>query len=224
MLGRLRRDYPNCFSFLIDPGQSQVFLGATPERLLKTQNGTFHLDALAGTVPRGSGAEADQALGQTLLSSPKERQEHAIVVDDIVELLSPFGEVSFPDEPELKALANVWHLFTPITLRPDKPVSLLTLVKRLHPTSAVGGMPREAAFALIHRMEDFDRGWYGSPVGWLNGRGHGEFAVALRTGTIAGNRVRLFAGGGIVAESDPEQEYEETQVKFQPLLSALGQE
>jgi isochorismate synthase len=224
MLGRLRKDYPNCFSFQIDPGHGQVFLGATPERLLKTQNGTFHLDALAGTVPRGSGTAADQAMGQTLLTSPKERLEHTIVVDDIEELLSPFGEVSYPDEPELKALANVWHLFTPITLRPSQPVSLLRLVKQLHPTSAVGGLPREAAFALIHEMEDFDRGWYGSPVGWMNGRGHGEFAVALRTGTISGNRVRLFAGGGIVSDSDPEQEYVETQVKFQPLLSALGQE
>ncbi|HEX7926332.1 MAG TPA: isochorismate synthase, partial [bacterium] len=188
MLGRLRNDYPNCFSFLIDPGQGQVFLGATPERLLKTQNGTYHLDALAGTMPRGSGAEADQAMGQTLLSSPKERQEHAIVVDDIVELLSPFGEVHAPDEPELKALANVWHLFTPIALRPTQPVSLLSLVKHLHPTSAVGGMPRESAFALIHRMEDFDRGWYGSPVGWQNGRGHGEFAVALRKVVLALSR------------------------------------
>lgn len=224
MLGRLRHAYPNCFSFLVDPGQGQVFLGATPERLMKTQNGTFHVDALAGTVPRGTDAEADQAMGETLLSSPKERLEHAIVVDDIVELLSPFGEVTLPEEPELKALANVWHLFTPITLRPSRPVSLLTLVRQLHPTSAVGGLPREAAFALIHRMEDFDRGWYGSPVGWLDGRGHGEFAVALRTGTIAGNRVRLFAGGGIVADSDPETEYAETQVKFQALLSALGQE
>ncbi len=224
MLGRLRHAYPNCFSFLIDPGHGQVYLGATPERFLKTQNGTFHLDALAGTMPRGSGAAADRAMGQMLLNSPKERLEHAIVVDDIVDVLSPYGEVTLPEGPELKPLANVWHLFTPITLQPGRPVSLLALLERLHPTPAVGGLPREAAFALIHRMEDFDRGWYGSPVGWLNGRGHGEFAVALRTGTIAGNRLRLYAGGGILADSDPEREFEETQIKFQPLLSALGQE
>ncbi len=224
MLGRLRHAYPNCFSFLVDPGQGQVYLGATPERFLKTQNGTFHLDALAGTMPRGSGAAADQAMGQRLLRSPKERLEHAIVVDDIVEVLSPYGAVTLPEGPELKPLANVWHLFTPIALKPSRPVSLLTLVERLHPTPAVGGLPREAAFALIHRMEEFDRGWYGSPVGWLNGRGQGEFAVGLRSGTLCGNRVRLFAGGGIMADSDPEREYEETQIKFQPLLSALGQE
>src|SRR5262249_24086710 len=105
-----------------------------------------------------------------------------------------------------------------------QPTSLLALIRKLHPTSAVGGLPREDAFRLIHRMEDFDRGWYGSPVGWLDGRGHGEFAVALRTGTIQGNPVRLFAAAGIVDDSDPGQEYDETQVKFQPLLSALGQE
>ena len=224
MLQRLRRDYPDCFAFLVDPGQGSLYLGATPERLVKTDNGSFHLTALAGTMPRGSGEEADHAMGRRLFDSPKERQEHAIVVDDMLEALLPFGQVNMPEAPQLKALANVWHLHTPLVLRPSRPVSLLTLVERLHPTPAVGGLPRGPAFDLIRRVETFDRGWYAGPVGWINGDRQGEFAVALRSGTVSGNRVRLFAGGGIMAESDPEREFEETQVKFQPLLSALGQE
>jgi isochorismate synthase len=224
MLGRLRRNYPDCFTFLVDPGAGRFYLGATPERLVKTENGSFQLTALAGTMPRGSGEDADRAMGRRLFDSPKERQEHAVVVDDMLEALAPFGQVDLPEIPQLKALANVWHLHTPIVLRPRRPVSLLTLVERLHPTPAVGGLPRGPAFDLIRRMENFDRGWYAGPVGWLNGNGQGEFAVALRSGTVSGKRVRLFAGGGIMAESDPEREFEETQVKFQPLLSALGQE
>ena len=101
---------------------------------------------------------------------------------------------------------------------------MLALLERLHPTPAVGGHPREEAFALIRECERFERGWYAAPVGWMNARGEGEFAVALRAGKLAGSHLQLFAGGGIMADSDPEREYEETQIKFQPLLSALASE
>ncbi len=224
MLRRLRAAYPQCFNFVVDPGQGTAYVGATPERLLRFEPGRVQGGALAGTFPRGSGPEADLALGRLLLESPKEREEHAIVVEAILEAFAGLGRVEAPEEPVLRKLRNVQHLFTPITLVPHGPVQPLRLVERLHPTPAVGGQPREAAFRLIRRWENFDRGWYGAPLGWINARGEGEFAVALRSGTVSGQRVRLFAGGGIVADSDPEREYEETQIKFQPLLSSLGQE
>jgi len=224
LLERLRGAYPDCTAFLADPGAGQVYLGATPEGLARMESGRVSLGALAGTFPRGATPEADAALRRLLLESAKEREEHAIVVETIRAALAGLGRIDLADEPEVRAFRNVWHLFTPITLIPDRGVSLLGLVERLHPTPAVGGFPRDAALDVIRRVESFDRGWYGAPLGWLNARGEGEFVVTLRSGTVAGGRVRLFAGGGIVADSDPEREFEETRIKFQPLLGALGQE
>ena len=224
LLVRLRTAYPECYTFLADPGAGLVYLGASPERLAHMQEGRVSLGALAGTFPRGATPEADAALKRMILESPKEREEHGIVVDTIREAVAGFGRVDLPDEPEVRPLKNVWHLFTPIALIPEGRVSLLALVERLHPTPAVGGLPREPALDLIRSLESFDRGWYGSPLGWLNAHGDGEFAVTLRSGVVSGNKVRLFAGGGIVADSDPEREFEETRIKFQPLLGALGQE
>ena len=224
LLMRLRVAYPECYAFLADPGAGQVYLGATPERLARLEGGRVSLAALAGTFPRGATPEADAALKRLILESPKEREEHAIVVDAMREALAGLGNLDIPDEPEVRALKNVWHLFTPITLVPMAETSLLDLLQRLHPTPAVGGLPRGPALDLMRRLESFDRGWYGAPLGWFNSRGEGEFVVTLRSGVVSGGRVRLFAGGGIVAESDPEREFEETRIKFQPLLSALGQE
>lgn len=224
LLARLRCAYPDCTTFLADPGAGQVYLGATPEGLARLESGRVSLGALAGTFPRGATPEADAALRRLILESAKEREEHGIVVETIRGALAGLGRIDLAEEPEVRAFRNVWHLFTAITLVPDAGVSLLGLVERLHPTPAVGGFPREAALDVIRRVESFDRGWYGAPFGWLNARGEGEFVVTLRSGTVAGGRVRLFAGGGIVADSDPEREFEETRIKFQPLLGALGQE
>jgi isochorismate synthase len=228
-LARLRAAYPDCYTFLSDPGAGRAFVGATPERLARMDPGTVTLGALAGTFPRGATPAADAALKRLMLENPKEREEHAIVVDAIRAALAGLGRLDIPDEPEVRAFKNVWHLFTPVFLTPSARVSLLSLVERLHPTPAVGGLPREAALEAVRRLETFDRGWYGAPLGWLNGRGEGEFAVALRAGLVStdsaqSGSVRLIAGGGIVADSDPEREFEETRIKFQPMLGALGQE
>ncbi len=224
LLSRLRKAYPDCYNFLVDPGKGQVFLGATPERLARFENGHVKLAAMAGTVPRGNTPEADEALARYLLESRKEREEHNIVVDGLLESLEGLGAVSYPSEPVLVHLNNVHHLYTPITLKPKRHVSVLSLLGGIHPTAAVGGHPREEAFRLIRESEHFDRGWYGAPVGWMNAQGEAEFAVALRSGVMRENRLQLYAGGGIVADSDPGQEYEETQIKFQPMLTALAEE
>jgi len=225
ILEQLRRAYPGCFNFLVDPGAGEVFVGATPERLARFNGPTVRLGALAGSAPRGDRAEADDALGQRLMDSAKERWEHRIVVDAILDAVAPLGgEVERPEAPQLVKLSNVQHLYTPITLHADAPVSPYTLLERLHPTPAVGGHPRPVALEFIAHQEHFVRGWYAGPVGWLNARGEAEFAVALRSGTLSAERVRLFAGNGIVGDSDPEREYFETQLKLQPLLSALAHE
>ncbi len=222
-LKALRTAYPDCFSFLIDPGGGQHFMGATPERLAKLRDGLMQFGAMAGSAPRGDRTDADDALGQRLLDDPKERHEHAIVVDAILEAIRPYGgEPELPASPRLVKLTNVQHLYTPISLRPQAPASLLSLLGRLHPTPAVGGVPQYIALDFILDQDDFDRGWYAGPVGWVNARGDGEFAVALRSGAFRDGRVRLFTGAGIVADSDPETEYFETQLKLQPLLSALA--
>lgn len=222
ILAGLRANYPDCYTFLFDPGAGKVFLGASPERMARFGGGKIELAALAGTVPRGADASSDDAHGRYLLANPKEREEHKIVVEDIVEAVRGLGRIEFPESPQVVKLNNLQHLATPITLTPDSPQHPIGLLGRLHPTAAVGGRPREAAFRLIGEFESFERGWYGSPIGWMNAGGEGEFAVSLRSGLLDGDRLRLFAGGGIMADSEPEREFEETRIKFQPLLSALN--
>lgn len=224
LLARLRASYPECYTFLVAPGAGQAFLGASPERLARFDGPRVHLAALAGTAGRDARPEVDAALAEHLLASAKERSEHDIVVEGVLAAVAGLGRVSRPEAPAVLKLPNLQHLYTPITLEPTQPMAPLHLLERLHPTAAVGGHPRDEAFRLIREREHFDRGWYGAPVGWLNAAGEGEFAVALRSGTVRENRVRLFAGGGIVADSDPEREFEETRIKFQALLTALGHE
>ena len=222
ILAALRANYPECYTFLFDPGEGKVYLGASPERMARFGEGKIELAALAGTVPRGADPSSDAAHARYLLDNPKEREEHRIVVEDIVEAVRGLGRVEFPETPQVVKLNNLQHLSTPITLFPNTPQHPIALLGKLHPTAAVGGRPRETAFRLIGEFEQFERGWYGSPIGWMNARGEGEFAVSLRSGLLDGNRLRLFAGGGIMADSEPEREYEETRIKFQPLLSALN--
>lgn len=224
ILRHLRDTYPDCYTFLIDPGRGQFFLGATPERLVSTDGKQVALGALAGTAARGEHEAADEALAGLLMAGRKERLEHDIVVDAIVAAVRDLGEVERPPEPEILRLDNLQHLFTPLTLRAAKPVKLLKLVERLHPTPAVGGQPREASLRKLRAYEGFERGWYAAPVGWMDAAGNGEFAVALRSALFSGEQVRAFAGNGILADSDPEREYLETQLKLRPILAAFAHE
>lgn len=221
ILKRLRHSYPDCFNFMINPGAGQIFLGASPEQLARFENGSVHMGALAGTTPRGRNPAEDEALAQRMLESSKERSEHQIVVDGIVNSVRALGRIERPPEPHVVKLSNVQHLHTPITLHAKHRLSVISMIERLHPTPAVGGFPGPAALEQIRKSENFERGWYAGPVGWMNARGEGEFAVALRACTLKDHRVRLFAGNGIVADSDPEQEYRETQLKMLPVLSAI---
>jgi isochorismate synthase len=222
-LRTLRREYPACTTFAIGRGD-RCFLGASPERLVQVHDGEVLAAALAGSAPRGETDAADRRLGEELLRSEKDRIEHALVVEALRDGLAGIArEVAAGDDPQLLTVHNAHHLYTPIRARLRAPHSVFELIARLHPTPAVGGAPRDAALAWIRRREGWDRGWYAGPVGWVRGAaGEGEAAVAIRSALVEPGSARLFAGCGIVADSDPDQELAESGWKLRPLLSALS--
>ncbi len=222
VLRRLRMRYRGCTTFAFARGAS-CFLGATPERLVRLDGQDVRVDCLAGSAPRGAAENEDRSLGEALLGDEKERHEHALVVDAMRETLEPLcTALSVPDQPRLLPMPNVQHLHTPVegTLIEERHV--LDLVARLHPTPAAGGVPQQAACSLIRSYESFDRGWYAGPVGWIDGRGGGEFVVAIRSALLREQEALLFAGCGIVAGSDPEREYQESCLKLEPMLWAMN--
>jgi isochorismate synthase len=224
VLDRLRADYADCFVFAIARGE-HCFLGASPERLVRLRDGAVRATCLAGSIARGATPEQDQRLGAELMASAKDRAEHAFVVHAICDALADIcGERLSPGTLSLMKLRNVQHLFTPIVGRVAVGCDILDVVSRLHPTPAMGGVPREPALELIRRFEGMSRGWYAAPVGWMDARGEGEFAVAIRSALLRGADASLFAGCGIVAGSDPDREYAESCLKLRPILAALGGE
>ncbi len=221
-LDMLRRNYPHTFVFAVARG-GRTFLGASPERLVALRDGHVAASALAGSAPRGSTPAEDAALATSLLQSVKDRAEHAFVVNMIISALAEYcDQVQAPTIPGIMRVRNVQHLFTPITARLRPGYDIFDLVARLHPTPAVGGKPSQAALAWIRAREQLDRGWYAAPVGWVDARGDGEFAVALRSALVGRREATLFAGCGIVAASDPERELAETRIKLRAMLEALG--
>ncbi len=221
-LGRLRAHYPHCHVFSFTAGDA-TFLGASPELLVSLQGGEVRALALAGSARRGETPEEDDRRGRALMESAKDRAEHRTVLRAILEALGEFAtQVRAPQEPQLRKFRNIQHLATPISGRALPGVDVLDLVGRLHPTPAVCGWPTEVARAVIAEHEDFDRGWYAGPIGWLDAAGDGEFAVALRAALVRGRRAWLFAGNGIMGDSDPASELAEVELKFQPLADALA--
>ena len=218
----LERHYPECYIFAVAQGD-RCFLGATPERLVRLEAGQVAVACLAGSIGRGRTPDEDRRLGEALLGSAKDRHEHQVVLDAIMEGLSPWcTHVSAAPEPVLLKFANVQHLYTPVHGRLRNGATVLDLAAALHPTPAIGGRPAGKALALIRRLEACSRGWYSGPVGWIDGLGQGEFAVALRSALLAGDQAWLYAGCGIVAHSDPEVEFAESCLKLRPMLAALG--
>jgi isochorismate synthase len=223
VLRRLEASAPESTVFAISRG-SRTFLGATPERLVSLQGRELRTMAMAGSTPRARDPAVDDALAAELLASDKEREEHEVVVTMLREALAPVTEeLTIAPSPEVVRFRHVQHLVTPVSGRLREDASVLTLVERLHPTPAVGGTPRELALELIAEEETPERGWYAGPLGWIDRGGDGEFVVALRCGVIFGAQATLFAGCGIVADSDPEREWDESATKLLALGAALGQ-
>jgi menaquinone-specific isochorismate synthase len=217
LLARLAARAPDAYVFAC-----AGLIGATPELLVRREGTAVSSLVLAGTVPRGGTPAEDAALGAALLASAKEAEEHRYAVESVLEVLGPLcDDLTVVPEPALLALADLQHLATPVhgTLAADR--SALALAAALHPTAAVCGTPTEAAMELIRELEGMDRGRYSGPAGWVDSRGNGEWGIALRCGEIEGPRARLFAGCGIVADSDPAAELAETQTKFRVMRRAL---
>lgn len=218
----LRAENRRAHVYLFEPHPGQTFLGAAPEILAELRRGRFRATAVAGSIPRGAGDDEDYELAQALLESEKDRIEHQLTSDEMVEALTErLREMDVERDPRILALARIQHLETNITGLPGPGEDILSLVEALHPTPAVCGSPREAAHQMIRALEPFDRGWYAGPVGWFDLAGEGDFVPALRGAVGARRRWRLFAGAGIVVGSDPDAEWAETALKLEPALRAL---
>lgn len=220
-LNNLRKLHPDCYVFSTSNGR-QSFIGASPERLISIHNHELSTDALAGSAPRGKTTLEDAYFAHSLLCSEKEMREHRAVTDFIAQCLSRFGIApQMSPLPHLLQLSNIQHMQTPIRAKVPPNLHLLELLAELHPTPAVAGTPRNYAEAQIRRYETFERSLYAAPLGWVDHRGNGEFAVGIRSALIDGAHARLYAGAGIVAGSDPSRELAEIKLKLQTLLEAL---
>jgi isochorismate synthase len=218
VLEQLRRAYPAAMLFATDG-----FVGASPELLVERVGQTVRSHPMAGTAPRGADPVADAALAAGLTESAKDQIEHRFTIDMVHDTLLPW--CSYLDEeatPSIVAMANVQHLATLVEGQlSSPPASVIELMRALHPTPAVNGSPREVALELIERYEGIDRARYGGPVGWVDAAGNGAWTVGIRSAELDGHRARLFAGVGVVADSDPDAELAETRAKFEAMLNAI---
>ena len=218
-LRRLVERYPMCWAFHVDG-----LFGATPEMLVRRERGLVTSRVLAGTIRRTGDDERDLALAATLARSSKDLEEHEYAVRSVAEALEPHcSSMNVPEAPFVLHLPNVMHLATDVAgvVHDAGSVSSLQLAAALHPSAAVGGTPTPVATDLIAEIEQMDRGRYAGPVGWMDADGDGEWGIALRSAVVDGPSVRLFAGCGIVADSDPAAELAESQAKFVPVRDAL---
>lgn len=209
--------------FLFEPEPDAALVGAAPETVATLRDGVFHATAVAGSIRRGRSPREQAELAAKLLASDKDRAEQRIALDDMIARLSTVAQQIRSDpQPHVLTLARIQHLETEIRASVPAGVGVLDLLRILHPTPAVCGLPRDAALDVLAAGEPFERGWYAGPVGWFDAEGNGVFAPALRTGVARGSQWSLFAGAGIVEGSVPAAEWEETGIKFEPMLEALG--
>jgi salicylate biosynthesis isochorismate synthase len=222
VLGVLHDAYEGCAVVAVGRGD-RTFVAATPELLVRRAGNRVATLALAGTTGRSSDPAVETHLGEHLMRSAKNREEHAIVVRRIVERLDDLAIwTTAAPRPEVVKAASAQHLATPIRAHLATTVGVLDLVERLHPTPAVGGFPEPAALPVIPALEGMDRGWYAGPVGWIDATGDGDFSVALRSALLEPELARCYAGVGVVEGSDPAAELQETEIKLQALLPLLS--
>jgi isochorismate synthase len=219
----LREQFPSCFCFCCGTPEA-AFIGASPELLLRRSGASVSTVALAGSIRRSSDPAVDDHLGEQLLRSDKDREEHAIVAERIARSLRQQAVwVEAAPDPEIVKVANIQHLATPIVAQLAEPRSAVELAGMLHPTPAVGGEPWSIASGVIDELEQMDRGWYAGPVGWMDATEDGEFCVALRSALLRDREAQLYAGVGVVAGSDPAAELAETEIKLGALLPLLAE-
>ncbi|WP_411739161.1 isochorismate synthase MenF [Peribacillus sp. S4] len=222
VLEQLIAEQPLSYIFSLEAG-GDCFVGATPERLIKKQGNEVFSTCLAGSMRRGKDEQEDVCLGEELLHDQKNLQEHQYVVSMISNAFDSVCEkVMVPAGPTLMKNRHIQHLYTPVRGISKKGVTIFEFVENLHPTPAMGGLPKEKAVVRIRELEGLERGFYAGPLGWVDTYGNGEFAVGIRSALIQNNEASLFAGCGVVEDSTPESEFRETGIKFNPMLSALG--
>lgn len=221
IINNLIQTQPNSYVFAFEKGED-CFIGASPERLVRIQDDRVLSTCLAGTAPRGNSKDEDERIKEQLFHDSKNRDEHDYVVQMIRNSIQPFcHDLNIPNEPIVLSLKDLHHLYTPVTATLKEGATIFDFIKHLHPTPALGGEPKAESLAFIRQHERLDRGWYGAPLGWIDEKMNGEFAVAIRSGLIRKQIISLFAGCGVMKDSDPQLEYEETAVKFLPLFNAL---
>ena len=222
LLGALRDLFPSCFCFCVGTPEAS-FVGASPELLVRRSGAVAGTVALAGTTSRSADPAVDDHLGEAMLQSPKVREEHVIVVNRIERALRPHAVwVHGEEAPSIVKVGNLQHLATPVRAQLMEARRAIELARVLHPTPAIGGEPRDAAAELISELEGIDRGWYAGAVGWMDATDDGEFCVGLRSALLRDREAHLFAGCGIVADSDPAAELQESELKFEVLLPLLA--
>lgn len=223
VLKKLENEYPGCYIFAWKINDS-IFFGASPEMIGKFFNNKFETDALAGSIKRGKTKEEDYELEKFLLSDTKNISEHNSVVQYILSSLNEFSEKIIYEKTSVKKLKNIQHLWTPIKAEFKKNISVNTVVKKIYPSPAVCGLPKEKALEAIKQLENFDRGLYAGALGWYNLNENGEFAVGIRSALIKNNILYIFAGCGVVKGSNAQDEFEETELKLKPMISLFNTE
>jgi len=219
---------PGAYRYLLRPAEGAAFLGASPERLVSLREGAVACDAVAGTVrleyPDWSDAAgaSNRAAVASLLESEKDRREHAPVVRHIVDALSPLCTVVTASDATAQVHRRLAHLQTAVRGLAKPGTHVLDLVERLHPTPAVAGTPRDLALSFLREHEPVDRGWYAGVVGWMDAAGNGDFVVGIRSAFLEGTHTLLFAGAGIVAGSNPDAEWDETELKLSMMREAIA--
>ena len=213
--------YPECLNYYFNFSNS-IFFGSSPERLIQKKEQTIITEAIAGTAPRGRNMKEDNNYECGLLNSKKDKKQHQFVVKDIINKINPISNsFDIPNSPSIIKLKNVQHLKTIINANIDKKYYLVDLIKILHPTPAIAGTPTDKALNLILLNETNNRGWYSGPIGWMDNNGNGDIFVALRSAFQTNKNVYLFSGSGIVLESIPSLEWDETEMKLDPILNSL---
>jgi menaquinone-specific isochorismate synthase len=224
ILKKLETEFSDCYLFAFKKNQSLLF-GATPEQLMLINNNIIETEALAGTIQRGKTLDEDSELVSKLIQDPKELTEHNSVLEYLLNVLKDFSkEIVFDSKPKIKKQHFMQHLWSQIKATLDTKDSLFTILDRLYPTPAICGMPKETALKQIDLLENFERGMYAGLIGWFNNSGHGDFAVAIRSALLKENFLYAFAGCGIVDGSISSQEFNETELKFKPILTLFENE
>ncbi len=224
IIKKLEEQFPDCYTFVYKSGQS-FFFGSSPEKLFSIQNRLLQTDALAGSIKRGDTEDADLILQEQLLNDKKNLSEHNAVINFLKDQLTPLAdEVSIENKPVIKKLSNIQHLYTPIAAKLKKGVSVFSLLEKIHPTPAVCGIPPHTSQNLINEIENFERGLYAGALGWVGLNDTAEMFVGIRSAVLKENRLRAFAGGGIVKGSNSADEYNETVLKLKPILSLFENE